>query len=375
MEAKQTYFSALNYSLANEDTSLELSLCRQTKPRRILSVCGSGGRFLPLLAAQPATVVALDLATAQLHLAALRRATIKHLAYDDFLLFWGFAPYGVDAHRARRQELFEQLPLEAVAREAMREVLEATAYRGLIYEGKWEKTITAIPQALRRIVGSYYDKVFECRSLKEQSGFMSKNLASFWWKLVPRLVLLIFGNAAFFNAFLYRGNFAKKNIEGSYYSFYRKAFRSLFERGLARENFFLQLCFYGYIAHAEGNPIEADPEVFQAMQAALRSGSSIELYQGDIIDFAGKASEKFDFVSLSDVPSYFTGERERNYLQSLRGCLNPGALVVVRCYLRVPESTNLSGYSDVSDLYADAIAAEKTQMYRVFVYQYQGGLS
>ena len=75
------YFNDLNYSLANEDTRLELDLCKTYKPKAILSICGSGGRFLPLLAAgTPKKIVALDLAPQQLHLAEMRKQSQRKSA-------------------------------------------------------------------------------------------------------------------------------------------------------------------------------------------------------------------------------------------------------------------------------------------------------
>ena len=77
-------------------------------------------------------------------------------------------------------------------------------------------------------------------------------------------------------------------------------------------------------------------------------------------------------VSLSDVPSYFSTHQGRVYLQRLSSGLAPGALVVVRCYLRVPEATDTAGYRDVTERNAELVSAEKTQIYSTFIYEYQG---
>jgi S-adenosylmethionine-diacylglycerol 3-amino-3-carboxypropyl transferase len=190
---------------------------------------------------------------------------------------------------------------------------------------------------------------------------------------VPAGVLMLMGNATFFNTVLYRGNFVRKNIPEGYFEFYSSAFKRLFANGLTRENFFLQICFLGRLVYPEGNPLEVHPDVYPATQAALKNETQIELAQSDVLSFAGKTQERYDFVSLSNVPSYFSGASERNYLQTLTRCLNPGALVVVRCYLRVPEGTDTSGFVDVSHEYQELAAKEKMQMYRILVYKYQGG--
>jgi S-adenosylmethionine:diacylglycerol 3-amino-3-carboxypropyl transferase len=59
-------------------------------------------------------------------------------------------------------------------------------------------------------------------------------------------------------------------------------------------------------------------------------------------------------------------------LQRLSRGLRPGALVVVRCYLHVPVHADTTGYVDVTDRYAHLLAAEKTQIYYTFVYEYRG---
>ena len=96
------------------------------------------------------------------------------------------------------------------------------------------------------------------------------------------------------------------------------------------------------------------------------------MLEGDFFEQAVSCGMRFDFVSLSDVPSYFAGEREVNYLQALRPCLLPGATIVSRCYLRIPENTDFTGFTDVSEQYRDVIAAEKMQVYKIFIYRFEG---
>lgn len=369
----ETYFSDLNYSLANEDTRLELEICRQKKPGAILSICGSGGRFLPLLAAGPKTITAVDLAPQQLWLAELRQETILHFDFQSFLLFWGFPPYSETENRARREELYRSLRLTPDCEKYFDELFSRNQFKGLIYEGKWEKTIAFVPTLLRKIVGTAYDQLFDFTSQAEQDAFIEKKLKDRIWKSVPKATILLFGNAAFFNALLYRGHFVKKNKPISYYQFYRQTFLRLFKNGLARENFFMQLVFFGRIAHPEGVTIEAHEDVFEACKKALAKKAEIDLVKANVIEFAKSTDSKFDFVSLSDVPSYFEGEIERTYLQDLKRCLNPGALVVLRSYLRTPEGTIMSGYKEVTDRYSDLIAKEKVQVYDIQIFEYQKG--
>lgn len=366
------YFNDLNYSLANEDTRLELDLCKIYKPKSILSICGSGGRFLPLLAAGPKKIVALDLAPQQLYLAEMRKMVILECTFDSFLLFWGFPPYKTTENRAKRKAIFESLTLSAECRKYFEELFASNDYEGLIYKGKWERTIIGVPKLLRRVVGNRYDKMFEFKTQAEQDAFMNDKLNDKIWKLVPRGVVLLLGNAAFFNAFLYRGHFVKKNIPDTYYDFYRLAFRRLFFNGLARENYFLQLCFLGELRFPEGSPVEALESVFNASKETLKKDPEIKLVLDNVLEYSRKSDEKFDFVSLSDVPSYFQGEDERQYMQGLKRNLNKDAVVVMRAYLRVPEGTILTDYEDISETHRLLIDKEKVQMYKTFIYRFKG---
>ena len=48
--------------------------------------------------------------------------------------------------------------------------------------------------------------------------------------------------------------------------------------------------------------------------------------------------DNLDFISLSDVPSYFSGQTEKEFIQNLKPSLSDDALVVNRNYLRIPEA-------------------------------------
>lgn len=373
------YFSALNYSLANEDTEFELELARREGAQAILTVCGSGGRSLPFLALAPERLDLVDLAGAQLLYAEVKAQTLASLTHEEYLLFWGFPPFSPEENRGVRQHLFSRLDLRAEVREFFSKVLISTEYQSPIYHGKWEIAYTGIPKNLRRIFGPrlarFYDALFQHHDLPSQRAFVRTALANRLWQAIPKALLLAFGNAHYFNAALYKGAMMEKNIPGSRYKLYRRAFIRAMTRGLARENFFLQLTFFGRLVYPEGNPPEAAASLHAKAKAALAHTKLRFLQQSIIPESSATQHTRYDFVSLSDVPSYFRGAMEQQYLQMLRPTLLPGAVVVVRCYLRIPEGTNTQGFSDISAHYQELIDREKTQMYRIFVYRYTGEAS
>lgn len=366
------YFNSLNYSIANEDVAFELAICRQVKPKKILAICGSGARFLPLASTQPEKITALDLATQQLALADLRRSVMQHYPLQDYLRFFGYPPYSTHEFKAERAALFSELDIKPSTRTYFQQLFRQINWDGLLYQGRWEQTFIGIPKKVRLLVGTAYDNIFQFKTMEEQDRFFAEKLKDPIWTSVPAAVLMLMGNATFFNTVLYRGSFVRKNIPESYFDFYSSAFRRLFANGLTRENFFLQICFLGRLQYPEGNPLEVHPDVYPLAQEALQAGTTIELMERDVLGFAARTTEKYDFVSLSNVPSYFSGAPESNYLQSLARCLNRGAIVVVRCYLRIPQGTDTSGYVVVSHDYRELAALEKMQMYRIIVYRYVG---
>jgi len=366
------YFNSLNYSIANEDVAFELGICRRIKPRKILAICGSGARFLPLASTQPEKITALDLATQQLALADLRRSVMQHYSLQDYMRFLGYPPYSTHEYKAERAALFSELDIHAETRRYFQQLFRQINWDGLLYQGRWEQTFIGIPKKVRLLVGTAYDNIFQFKTQDEQDRFFAEKLKDRLWASVPAAVLMLMGNATFFNTVLYRGSFVRKNIPDSYFNFYSSAFKRLFANGLTRENFFLQICFLGRLQYPEGNPLEVHPDVYPLAQKALQGGTQIELVERDVLGFAAKTQDKYDFVSLSNVPSYFSGAAESNYLQSLTRCLNRGALVVVRCYLRIPQGTDTSGFVDVSHEYEELAAKEKMQMYRIMVYKYVG---
>jgi S-adenosylmethionine-diacylglycerol 3-amino-3-carboxypropyl transferase len=370
--SKDVFFNTLNYSMANEDSTFEWSICQSLKPRRILAICGSGARFLPLAATGPEVITAIDLAEQQLALGELRSELMKQSPLEDYLQFFGYPPFTTTAHRDMRAALLADLRLSDATRRYFKEHFRQNNWQGLLYEGRWEKTFTGIARKVRSIVGSRYDEIFAFQSLEEQKRYFDAKLQDPLWKMVPGLTLMFVGNATFFNAVLYGGRFPRKNLPESHFRFYVDRFSRLFYNGLTRENFFLQICFLGRLLYPEGNPLEVKAEVFAASQEALRQGTKIECVVSDLATFPQKARERYDFVSLSNVPSYLSGAMERNFLSQLKRCLQPGAIVVARYYLRIPEGLDTAGFADITEQYKVPAFAEKMQVYNIAVYRYEG---
>lgn len=358
-ELSARYFSELNYTLANEDTALELAVLPE-RVGHVLAVAGSGSRVLPLLAKAPKLLTCVDLSAAQLMLVELRVESLRALDHDGFLAFWGYPPRV--AEPAERRAAFRRLALTDATRAFFQGAFDELEFAPLLYRGRWERTFQKLCKVTKFLCGDRGARLFDARTDDDYRHYLETEF--------PRRafsgVLLVVGNAAVFNALLYKGDFPTKNIPGSHFSFYRAVFDRLFAQGPARENFFLQLCFFGEVRFAEGCPVECRADVFAKAKAALGK-TKVRYEQGDVLARVQQSDEPIDFLSLSDVPSYWSGPRERSFLQDARGSLADGAHVVVRSYLHIPRGLRRDGYVDVTSDYHEAIAREKMQVYSVEV--------
>ena len=359
------YFYDLNYSLANEDTAFERDIVLKNKPTKILSVCGSGSRCFPLLHPEARELHIVDLSVQQIHLAKLREQTIRQLDHEDFLKFWGYAPYKVNDNIKWRKEQYQNFTLGNAERLYLNSLFEKLNWHSPLYYGKWERTFIFFSKIVTKFLGKKtIEKLFSFDDLSAQQLYIDKEFPSLRWMFI----LTILGNKSMFNALLYKGDFIKKNVSESYISYYSKAFSHLMRECLTKNSFFLQLCFLGEIKYAEGNLIEAKKECFEMMKKSLET-CDVYYHQNDLISEI-KNHHEIDFISLSDVPSYFSGKLEKEFIQNLKPSLSPKALVVNRNYLRIPDADR-SGFRDVANEFVAASRLEGVQMYRIEVLKHE----
>ena len=104
----------------------------------------------------------------------------------------------------------------------------------------------------------------------------------------------------------------------TYFEYYEKAFSDLINNNLARESFFLNLCFFGEVAYKSANTIEAKKENFDLVKESLKAGSEVHYIDQDLISYCESLPKaSIDYISLSDVPSYFQGETEKNFMSRI----------------------------------------------------------
>lgn len=359
------YFSSLNYSLGNEDTRMEVEIVENLGAKKIFSVAGCGSRALPLISSGAEELFCVDMALEQTLITELRYKCLLTLSYMDFLIFWGFAPYDKTDFSLRRKEMFQRLDLSSEARAYFAEYFSKLNWGSILYEGKWEKTFATISKGARLILGKDAQKCLEFDDLISQLHYYNNNFPKNKWKFI----LTLFGNKTVFDALLYKGNFIKKNVPESHFQYYHEAYDRLFNQGLLRDSFFMHLCLQGKITDQQANTIEAEEKNFTACKQALDNGCKVSIINKDIISAAKELyGKEIDYVSLSDVPSYFSGALERNFMQELSPMIKKGGVVVMRNYLREPE-VDTSGFEEISARFSEEIRRERVQMYKVRIYK------
>lgn len=355
------YFNLLNYTIGNEDTSLELAVMPENI-KHVFTIAGSGSRVIPLLAKSPKYITCVDSSLEQLFLTELRIASLAKLDYERFLAFWGYP--GRSMAPNERQFVFNSLTLSQEARKSISLLFKKHDWRPLLYVGRWERTFQKLSIINRLFVGNRGLGIFSCQTIEDQEEYLKTKFPQKAWSFAISLL----GNASVFNALLYKGNFPQKNIPESAYDFYLKRFNNLFKQDIARRNYFLQLLFFGALKFPEGLPIECDPVVFEKAKQGLQKAKIVYVHN-DVFEEVKRSYIPIDFLSFSDIPSYLKPPLEQEFLQEIKDHVSFNGIVVNRYYLRIPENLKTNGYQDITDNFKKAISEEKIQMYSFSIYQ------
>ena len=216
----------------------------------------------------------------------------------------------------------------------------------LLYAGSWEKFMKVLSRFLQKGLNQNVDPLFETNTIEEQEIYLRTKFPKFKWNIL----IFILGNSFVFNKILYKGSFPKKNVNKSFYGYYKDVYARLFSSFLAKESFYLNLLFNGKLVSECGFIAEAQKEVFEKAKEGLKS-CNVEYFKGSVIDAVKDSKEKTSFVSMSNTPSYFVSPLEQSYVQLMRNNMEEDGLIVSRHYMRVPENLDLSGFTDVSKNY------------------------
>ncbi len=334
------YFETLNYTLSNEDTRIEHTLCGENL-ESVFCIGGSGARVLPLVARNPRRLDVCDLSQEQLALVELRLQAARALTRDEFLFFLGYRGGlpGDTNTGDDRLGLFYKLELTDDTKRFWLEREKAWRPRGFILLGRWEGHFQKMGKIFRDVLRIDTRPIFEAHSLEEQARLFKRHFKP----LVFRAFVRIAASEFVFNRFLYKGHFsgrAETRTETRTPStFIEEEFTRLFTKTLIRKNYFLQILFLGGIAYEEGLPLEAREDILLAIK---KSRTKVTFKRGDLVSIIKETP--YDFLSLSDTISYLSEADAHSLLQSLPAGTNSGTRAVIRSFLRRPQMPDMTGW-------------------------------
>ena len=347
----QAHFNGLVYTLANEDSSVESELLLKNT-ERVIAIAGSGSRIIPLLAKSPLELVCVDLSLEQLYLTELRIECVRHLEYREFIQFFGYP--STKTFNENREDLFNKIvTLSSGAREYFFNLFTNNSWNSILYSGKWEQTVRKVSKYIRKFVGKKGLKIFDCMTIQEQQTYYTNEFPQKTW----HFFLHIYAALMTITWKVKPGIFPQVDPKISFYQTYKNCFDQMLTETLARENYMLQLIFFGEIISPEALPAECNPILFEQAKNALLN-TQVRYVQDDIIATLEKIENKSQFISFSNAPSYFTNEMSKNYLLRIASQLSESTILVIRNFLNDPTIVCLDGFEDVSEYYSNILTNE-----------------
>jgi S-adenosylmethionine-diacylglycerol 3-amino-3-carboxypropyl transferase len=350
------YFTDLNYSLSNEDTTVEKQILSDLKlpSKRVFAICGAGSRVLPLLRPDVSYIKVVDMSDDQLRLLRLRLASVKSLTYENFLSFWGYKNPNIS-----RLEILKTIDLT----ESDRNYWLANSNKwqnGFLFSGRWESYLRTLGVLFRLFFRAKFESLFNCENLQARQEWYVQNFPA----LRLKVFLRIFASPLFFNLFLYKGRFAQS--QESFAEFLMRVFKIILIEKDPKKSFFAQMLFLGDLRYSEGWPLETHKSVFDS---AKNFTGQIELIKGDLIQEL-KDKQNFDFLSLSDVASYLNSEQLQALESSMMKSLNLGGISIIRSFRRHPEFSNKYKSSRQSSLEDWAMSVDSIGVYKFHIFSH-----
>lgn len=350
---KSRDFGGLNYSFGNEDNSVEQALLPHNVSS-VATVCHSGAQLIGFLAKEPRAINVIDISEEQLIVAQLRMHLLRTLSHADYLRFWGYAPYD------REQPIsFRKAALRGFEHEERAANWFNTTNHPL-YVGKWEQTCRRLSRLYRFLLGADALHLFSCRTREEQDEFLRVRFPKHRWRVVVNAACVLASSYTFMRPDQLPPGASPRDL----FPEYKRIFSSLLKHNLAADNFFLQMILLGRMSTAL--PLEAQHAIYEKAQHAV-SRCKVAFVKSDVFTHL-QSSTPYDFVTLSNVPSYLECNRKRSYLQEIKTGIAPGGQVVARNFLN-PHRPSTEGYDDKSEQVRDILNAECTQVYEIALYQ------
>lgn len=359
---------AINYSACNEDGRSELQVIEKiADPRQFLVIAGGGERVFNLLVVDrpDASVDVVDGNASQLFLFELKKCAITRLSHEDMSGFIGLTPLSAQQRLALyRNEVRPHLSMHA---QAYFDSKSRSLAKGILYQGEFEKFLNIIATVCNLAFGNTLKDFFACKSLDEQRIYFRERISGVRWNTLMWLLCrkiwfrLLSRDPAFYT---YEGL-------DSYYRYLTSSIEHSLQNIPARENFLLALMLTGrYLPEYEAVPPCYRRDNLAVVKRNLEN-CEIRLHHGLLGNFLDSTSQQFDFMSLSDIPSYVSNDELKTLLENISAHLSDRACVVIRQLFSRHEvftRDDLSGYRLNAN---KAMESQLRDTDSSFIYQFQ----
>jgi S-adenosylmethionine-diacylglycerol 3-amino-3-carboxypropyl transferase len=353
------FYNRLNYSLGNEDWSVESQALRVAKGDRVICVTASGDRPLHLLMTDCAEIISIDMNPLQSHLLELKMAAIAWLEYEKYLKFLGCEPC---KHRLSiYRELKPHLSIEA---QTYWDKHPKMLTRGVIYQGMVERLTNVVAHGFKAVKKKDIEKLLAFSDLAEQREFVHQHWDKRWLKKIfaialdPKWMKLILDDPGLIAH-------VDSNIKPGEYIYSRML--QYLENNLASKSALLQLVFNGKILPAAYFPYLT----YSGHSLIRRNMQRLKYHTANIIETMEQyPANQIDCFSLSDIASYMPQAAFEKLLAAILHTARPNARFCLRKLMSAHAiPAPISNYFKQDHLLEKKLELEESN----FVYQFMVG--
>lgn len=352
------FYRHLNYSLGNEDWSVEEQALRIKPGDKVVCVTASGDRSLHLLMTRCAEIISLDMNPIQNYLLNLKLAAISQLDYEKYIAFLGCK------ETPHRKAIFSEIrPYLSKDAANFWDKHEKMIQKGVIYQGRVEKLTHYAAVFFNLFMNKKTQTLLSFTDINEQRTYLNNT----WNSLYLRKIFEIFAHPTRSKYLLndpgFNGYTDFSNKPGNY--IYQRMIDYL-NTNLARKSPLFQLVFTGKILPEAYFPYLS----FTGYEKIRVNISRLHYKTGNIIDFLNENNNAIDCFSLSDIASYMPQEKFEKLLHGIVKSAKPNARFCLREFISkrtIP--SNIATYLKRDTQLEKKLESEESN----FVYRFMAG--
>lgn len=324
------FYNRLNYSLGNEDWSVEAQALRITPGNKVLCVTASGDRPLHLLLSDCESVLSIDMNPIQNYLLELKIAALAYLDYEEYLAFLGCT------ESSHRLSTFHKIKSHLSSNaKAYWEHHKKMIAKGIIYQGRVEKLTFYGAKFIYFVRRKEINTLLSFDDPNKQREYVSEKWDTKWWRkffdifLNPHLMKIILNDPGVIS-------YIDPAIKPGQY-IYQRMLKYL-HRYPAKKSALIQLVLTGRVLKDAYFPYLT----FAGFTKIRSNVHKLNFHTGNIIDYIHQAEpHQFDRFSMSDIASYMSQENFEKLLKGIIHCSSASARFCIRKFMSnhaVPES-------------------------------------